>query len=146
MNEKVEIIVNIDPVATARPRFAIGPSGSAHVFNSKKTTCFKKTLMQEIHYYIISNNLQKRLDEFFESPIKLSVEFNFTLPKYKQRKNTKEHIKHTVKPDLDNLVKGVKDVLTKLEVYKDDAQVVELITKKKYADISSICISLEKAF
>ena len=39
---------------------------------------------------------------------------------------------HTVKPDLDKLVRAVKDAL-KHVLWKDDAQVIELVARKGYA-------------
>lgn len=37
------------------------------------------------------------------------------------------------RPDLDNVVKAVKDLLDKADVYHDDGQVVEIVARKAYA-------------
>ena len=42
--------------------------------------------------------------------------------------------KPTCKPDLDNLVKNLKDCLTAMSFWNDDKQVVSLIADKRYND------------
>lgn len=41
-------------------------------------------------------------------------------------------IGHTVKPDLDNLCKQLKDAMTRLRFWQDDRQVVRLVCEKVY--------------
>ncbi len=43
-------------------------------------------------------------------------------------------IGHTHKPDADNLCKNLLDALTRLQFWRDDAQVVELRAVKRYGD------------
>ena len=60
----------------------------------------------------------------------LSLEFYFSRPKsvsYKKRPD------HTVKPDIDKLIRAVLDALTGI-FYADDAQVDELYVTKMYGD------------
>ncbi|WP_253896077.1 RusA family crossover junction endodeoxyribonuclease [Solibacillus sp. R5-41] len=40
-------------------------------------------------------------------------------------------LRPTTKPDLDNLVKGIKDGCTKI-IWHDDAQIVEMVVRKFY--------------
>ena len=61
-------------------------------------------------------------------PVELSV--NFYLPRPKSHYNSKgilkhqhEDVRHAQKPDADNLVKAVKDCLSTLRMWKDDALV-----------------------
>lgn len=42
---------------------------------------------------------------------------------------------HTVKPDLDKLVRAVGDALTKAEVIGDDAQIDDTYSRKRYARV-----------
>ena len=49
---------------------------------------------------------------------------------------------HIKRPDVDNLVKGVKDALNGY-VYKDDSQVSQLFTTKKYSKTPRIEISIK---
>ena len=73
-------------------------------------------------------------------PIRLVMHFTFAPPKSWSRKNRaaafEGEIPHTVKPDLDNLIKLVKDALSKI-VYHDDKQIVELEAFKSYGNPST---------
>lgn len=46
------------------------------------------------------------------------------------------------KPDLDNLVKALKDALTGI-VWKDDAQIVSLCARKTYGDRPAIYVKVK---
>lgn len=48
------------------------------------------------------------------------------------------------RPDCDNFVKEIQDVMTKLKFWKDDAQVVDLRVVKIYSEKASIFISYEE--
>ena len=50
----------------------------------------------------------------------------------------------TTKPDCDNYVKEIKDVMTELGFWKDDAQVVDLHVVKYFAEKGSIVIRWEE--
>lgn len=49
----------------------------------------------------------------------------------------------TTRPDTDNLVKMLKDVMTELHFWKDDAQVASEVTEKYWADIPGIYVKVE---
>lgn len=49
----------------------------------------------------------------------------------------------TSKPDTDNLVKLLKDVMTGLHYWKDDAQVASEVTEKYWADAPGIYVKVE---
>lgn len=49
----------------------------------------------------------------------------------------------TSRPDTDNLVKLLKDVMTELGFWKDDAQVASEVTEKYWADIPGIYVKVE---
>ena len=69
-------------------------------------------------------------------PVVLDVQFVLPRPK-SLSKNVTWHIK---KPDLDNLVKSVKDAMNGI-MYKDDAQVAEEIVEKRYCYVDeSPCV------
>ena len=48
------------------------------------------------------------------------------------------------KPDTDNLVKMLKDVMTDLHFWKDDAQVAREVIEKYWADIPGIYVKVEQ--
>jgi len=49
----------------------------------------------------------------------------------------------TSKPDTDNLVKLLKDVMTELHFWKDDAQVASEVTEKFWSDLPGIYVKVE---
>jgi Holliday junction resolvase RusA-like endonuclease len=72
--------------------------------------------------------------------VAMRVAFWMERPKSVTRKNRPHH---TVKPDLDNLLKSIKDGLKLACVYKDDAQVVRIETSKHYADDTEVGTRVE---
>lgn len=68
-----------------------------------------------------------------DRPIKLTLVF--VLPRPQRliwKKRDMPRCRHTAKPDLDNLVKSVKDALSKL-VWRDDSLICSLIASKYHA-------------
>ncbi|MDI9559696.1 MAG: RusA family crossover junction endodeoxyribonuclease, partial [Pseudomonadota bacterium] len=63
----------------------------------------------------------------------LECEFIFARPKTLPKKV----VDHTKKPDLDNLLKALKDAMTGI-VWHDDAQIVSLSARKDYGDVPGI--------
>ena len=49
----------------------------------------------------------------------------------------------TSRPDTDNLVKLLKDVMTELHFWKDDAQVASEVVEKYWADIPGIYVKVQ---
>ena len=66
--------------------------------------------------------------QLYSGAVALSCEFYFPIPaswsKAKRAKAEAGNVFHTAKPDLDNLMKGIKDPLSDL-IWVDDRQVVE---------------------
>lgn len=73
-----------------------------------------------------------------EGPVMLTVLFKMPRPAYH-----KPGILyfHTKKPDLDNLVKSIKDAMTK-SMYKDDAQIIIENVSKRFDDRPGVDIEL----
>lgn len=64
----------------------------------------------------------------FDGPVRLSIAFYLPRPKSLPKRVTA----HTKKPDTSKLVRALEDALTGV-VYRDDAQVVEVVAGKYYA-------------
>ncbi len=64
----------------------------------------------------------------FEGPIRLNLRFSLPIPKSLPKRRPSFMVK---KPDLDKMVRSVKDAL-KGVLYRDDSQVVALVTEKVY--------------
>lgn len=75
-----------------------------------------------------------------EGPLKLYIVFYFDVKNKKfwgQYKDTR--------PDLDNSVKLLNDMMTRCRYWKDDSQVVDLHVIKRYAEEASIYVRLSEA-
>jgi Holliday junction resolvase RusA-like endonuclease len=70
-----------------------------------------------------------------EGPVRISLDF------YLSKGHTVKRLLPTVPPDLDKLIRAVLDALTGI-AYHDDAQVVELVTTKKYGAEPGVDISI----
>lgn len=90
------------------------------------------------------NELSEKLavyapDQPTDKPILLQVTFGY------KAKTKKDLYKWKLtKPDTDNAIKSVKDVMTKLGFWNDDAQVVFETCKKVWVDQPGIVIVLEE--
>lgn len=93
-------------------------SGRVHHYEKKKVTDAKLGLMWQLKPYVPAEPLT--------GPIFIKIEWQFEL------KTCKKRAWKTTKPDLDNLEKGLLDVLTKMKFWEDDAQVaIKTSCKKK---------------
>lgn len=73
-----------------------------------------------------------------DSPITIDMTFSFVRPK---SVSAKKRPHHTVKPDVDKLVRAVLDALTNV-AYRDDSQVIRISANKIYSDSEYIDITI----
>lgn len=127
------------PKAQGRPRFArMGKFVKA--YDPKDSRQYKDNIAAQIV-------AQKPVLIDREKPIRLWL--SFYLPRPKGHYNSKGEIKlqhlpsfHTKKPDLDNMVKAIKDSLKGILWY-DDSQVYFTEATKSYSDKASVHIIVE---
>ena len=107
--------------------------------NGKLVTYDRKgTKNQELLNHLIKNRPKNPISDKM-IPIKLSVTFHYAIKQKKKWWQWK-----TTKPDLDNLLKGLQDYMTKLGYYVDDSQISCLEVKKFYSEKNSIEIEIEE--
>ncbi len=83
-------------------------------------------------------------DAPLKGPLALSVKFVFPWRKSETKTNRARGILPCdTRPDCDNLVKLVADVLTKLRFYDDDGQIADLHVLKGWGDKVGISVSLQ---
>jgi len=89
--------------------------------------------------------IDHRPAELWTFPVTLRCVFCFPPPQY-MLKGKKQHLEwfHTKKPDLDKIVRCIKDCLTNV-IYKDDSYVVEESLAKTYGFIPGVSIELEES-
>lgn len=124
----IEFMVDGDPKAQPRPR-AFSRNGHARVYDPGSAEGWKSQIA-------IAARAHRPVGPL-EIPICLSVTFFFRRPQShygtgRNRSTLKPSApnEHTSKPDLDNCIKAVKDCLTGLGFWFDDAQVVASHTAK----------------
>jgi Holliday junction resolvase RusA-like endonuclease len=129
----VKIIVPGDPVAKGRPR--VGKWGT---YTPTKTVNYE-TLVKEL--FIISGQGKE------DGELKALIDAYFPILKSTSKKNTKLMlegiIRHTKKPDADNIGKICLDALNKL-AFDDDSQIVDLRVRKFYSDNPRVEIEINQ--
>lgn len=94
---------------------------------------------------IVGYAAKKHFEEPINGPVAAEIEFFYPLPKRFNKKDRAAalngQIFPTVKPDIDNVVKGIFDSLNKI-AWEDDNRVVALITRKYYSTQPRIVIKV----
>jgi Holliday junction resolvase RusA-like endonuclease len=75
-----------------------------------------------------------------QGPIRVEATFQFIKPK-----SAKKRVHHTVKPDVDKLLRACLDALKQGGAYQDDSQVVVSQIRKIYADRAGADVTVEAA-
>ena len=99
---------------------------------------YKTKPLMEVEANYMQAFLPYRPEEKFSGPVKLDVEFSF-LAKTKKANGTWK----TTRPDTDNMVKTLKDVLTQCGYWNDDSQVAWESVKKNWSDNPKTKIIIE---
>ena len=94
-----------------------------------KPVFYKPEKLKEAKKEIIKHLMPFRPAKPYEGPIELHVVWLF--PKGKRHKHNEWRI---TKPDTDNLEKLLKDCMTQVGFWNDDAQVVKEVVEKRWSD------------
>lgn len=117
-----------EPVAQGRPKFTT-VSGFAKAYDPAKSKDYK--------HYVRFEALKVKPDVLLDGALQLRVVTYRSIPKSFSKKKTElalnGNLRPVTKPDIDNIVKGIKDSL-KGVIWKDDSQVVSLEGSKWYSD------------
>ncbi len=126
------------PIAKKRPRF-YRRGNHVGTYNAQET---------EEGRFLFSVQQQYKKPPL-ESPIVLTAFFSMPIPKGTSKKKTAlmlaGWIRHTKKPDLDNLLKFVKDCLNGV-VWTDDSQVWKVVAIKEYSKTPQTHIQAEESY
>ena len=127
--------VEITPVAKGRARYA-RRGNFVSTYTPKKTKDYETVIREQA---VLFMGEEKTL----ETPVSVSIEFSMPMPKSTAKKLLEAHlngsIRHTKKPDLDNLAKAVLDAMNGV-VFLDDSQIVKLTLSKRYSKLGNIQI------
>ena len=130
----INFVILGEPKAKQRPRVTkIG-----HAFTPEQTVIYEnfvKLCFINTKQNMLTGQLKAIITAFF--PIAKNDKKNI-----KEDKETCK-IRHTSRPDCDNIAKIILDSLNEL-AYKDDSQIVELIVKKYYSNIPRVEVVIEE--
>lgn len=101
---------------------------------------YRKPSVQMLRNLLTYKMKRYKPDKPSEKPIRLTVILYFDVKQPRKLWGTYK----TTKPDCDNYVKEIKDVMTDLGFWNDDNQVVDLHIIKYFAEKGTIFIRLEE--
>jgi Holliday junction resolvase RusA-like endonuclease len=131
MTTSLYVFVPGEPV----PQGSLRPSGTGHLYysNAAKLKPARAAITAALEGAAAAAG-----HEQWMGPVRLEVEFRF--PRLKSHYRTNGEVKPNAPlykisaPDTDKLVRLVDDAATDSRVFKDDAQVVDIVARKRYAD------------
>ena len=133
---ELSITIPGKPIAKKRPKF-FRRGGFVGTYNCQETE--EGRFMQQLS--------MQRPENWhpIEGAISLSVDFLMPIPESSSKKKREAmergEIRHTKKPDIDNMLKFVKDCANGI-LWRDDSQVVGIWSKKLYARIPQTHITI----
>lgn len=110
-----------------------GRMGAVAIHTHSDALYIQRTAIQ--HEYNASGGVL-----YEDSPITIDMTFSFVRPK---SVSAKKRPHHTVKPDVDKLVRAVLDALTNV-AYRDDSQVVRINATKTYDESEYIEVTVRE--
>lgn len=120
----IQFSVDIRPFGKQRPRM----TRSGHAYTPKETVEYERQI--KLRFKKLFPNFKP-----IENAIILEINFYFI-----QSKSNKDSF-HTIKPDIDNLIKAICDSLNGL-AYVDDRIITGIIAHKKYSTIDCVHIKI----
>lgn len=125
------------PVGKGRPRYT-SAGGFGRMYTPRATRDYERTVADEY----------KRAGGWvMEKPVMVTIMQAFPIPKGASKKEAQlmreYQIVPSCKPDIDNVVKAVLDGLNGV-AYRDDTQVVAVVSEKCYADNPCVEVVVEE--
>lgn len=132
-----DFVVEGKPTGKGRPRFKrVG--NFVQTYTPANTAEYEK---------LVKLRFQNAGGAITDKPVKIEIVALFAPPKSARKKDKIEMLANRIlpekKPDCDNIAKIILDALNKI-AYVDDAQVVELSVKKKYASEAKVSVHIEE--
>lgn len=137
-NNDIDFDVPGKPFAKQRPR-ASRRGNFTRVYTPKDTINYE-SLVKYTYY-------EKYGDLKLDGPLQTEITGIFTPPKSISKKKEQlmlnNEIKHTKKPDCDNMAKICLDALNGV-AYDDDSQITDLIVHKRFGEFPKVNIKIKK--
>lgn len=134
-HNKMEFTFNYKPEAKQRPRF--GAKGKVYNPQRKKALEYKWDAAKQMR--------SQALERPLEAPVCVNMVFHMPMPKSWSQKRREEQLGKpmTSKPDVDNLMKWILDVLNGI-AYHDDRYVTSGYFEKKWGYEGKVQISIQE--
>ena len=127
MQNVVQFTVPGEPVGKGRPRFV---RDTGRTYTPEKTANFETLVRFEYHRQTGGAKFED------DAQLGMRIEAFFEIPRSKSKRLQKDMelglVKHTKKPDADNVLKAIADALNHI-AYHDDSSVVYAEITKKYS-------------
>lgn len=143
---KVDFTIDGEARGKERPRFS---TKSGKAFTPEQTKIYEswiKLLYGATVKHYFEGNVKMSITCYYgitKKDIEAIEKNNIKTKAFKEAKGKLDGtIRPTKKPDLDNVIKAIADSLNGI-AYKDDAQVVEVISKKFYSDKPRVEVIIE---
>lgn len=136
---KIEFTINTTPTAQQRPRHAVR-NGFSCTYKSRQQKDNERTLEALLMPYVPKEPMREALRIDFTAYMPIPKSFG----KAKTELAYEGVIKHTKKPDIDNLLKHLLDCMKRMNFFVDDCQIVEVIMKKRYSGWGSYKVKIEE--
>ena len=129
----IEFFIPGDPVAKARPKFAVR-NGFARAYTPKKSSEYEN---------IVSLYGRKAIQEPLNGPIALDILFCMPIPASTPKKRLQSIVAspHIKRPDTDNLIKQICDGLNGI-AWCDDSQVWSISARKIYSLTPGVMVKI----
>ena len=128
----------IPPTATAQQKGERVVGGCIHHYKKKNVAAAEAILRDALLPYVPPEPIADR-------PIFLIVNWLFPFPKSAKKHKPGFTRWKITRPDTDNLNKLLKDVMTDMGFWKDDALICSEIITKRYSDEPGIAIVMDEA-
>ena len=125
----------IPPTATAQQKGERVVNGYIHHYKKKNVAAAEAILRDALLPDVPEEPIEN-------APIFLEVSWMFPYPKSAQKHNQGQNRWKITRPDTDNLNKMLKDVMTDMGFWKDDALICAEFVKKMYSDEPGIVINI----
>ena len=129
---RIEFTIPGVPVAKGRPRITT---------RGKYARAYTPAKTREAEQTLAARAMAFRPKRPLECPLHIDVTFWMPIPASWSRKKQESTPPHTTKPDLDNLVKLLKDSLNGV-FWLDDKQIWSMYAVKRYATVPATSISI----
>ena len=126
---QIFLVMDRIPSTTSQEKGVQVVGGRPHFYTKKS--------VQDVKDFYAACLRSKGPPEPFEGALELRVNFYYPVKKPHKQGEPK-----TTRPDTDNMIKALKDVMTDLGFWKDDAQIVVEHVTKSYSDPSGVQIKI----